>query len=91
MRMKVYQSKPRITLSPAIRDGQKYVEVDLGIVRSLVEENGGRIAITRREDLSGRGLRVTLCFDLDAEGLKAQSAPETDPADKSAAQGSPNV
>lgn len=58
----------------------------LGIVRSLVEENGGRIAITRREDLSGRGLRVTLCFDLDAEGLKAQSAPETDPADKSAAQ-----
>lgn len=63
----------------------------LGIVRSLVEENGGRIAITRREDLSGRGLRVTLCFDLDAEGLKAQSAPETDPADKSAAQGSPNV
>lgn len=63
----------------------------LGIVRSLVEENGGRIAITRREDLSGRGLRVTLCFDLDAEGLKAQSAPHTDPADKSAAQGSPNV
>ena len=60
----------------------------LGIVRSLVEENGGRIAITRREDLSGRGLRVTLCFDLDAEGLKAQSAPETEPADKSAAQGS---
>lgn len=58
----------------------------LGIVRSLVEENGGRIAITRREDLSGRGLRVTLCFDLDAEGLKAQSAPHTDPADKSAAQ-----
>lgn len=63
----------------------------LGIVRSLVEENGGRIAITRREDLSGRGLRVTLCFDLDAEGLKAQSAPHNDPADKSAAQGSPNV
>ena len=61
----------------------------LGIVRSLVEENGGRIAITRREDLSGRGLRVTLCFDLDAEGLKAQSAPHTDPADYSAAQGSP--
>ena len=28
MRMKVYQSKPRITLSPAIRDGQKYVEVE---------------------------------------------------------------
>ena len=26
--MKVYQSKPRIKLSPAIRDGQKYVEVE---------------------------------------------------------------
>ena len=63
----------------------------LGIVRSLVEENGGRIAITRREDLSGRGLRVTLCFDLDAEGLKAQSVPYTDPADYSAAQAFPKV
>ena len=77
-----FESRTRV--SQSVKD--EGLGLGLGIVRSLVEENGGRIAITRREDLSGRGLRVTLCFDLDAEGLKAQSAPHTDPADKSAAQ-----
>ena len=46
MRMKVYQSKPRITLSPAIRDGQKYVEVEFdeddAIRLSLSKEKGVR-------------------------------------------------
>lgn len=61
----------------------------LGIVRSLVEENGGRIAIARREDLGGRGLRVELRFDLergrtgggdeddDADGGTAEARTET--------------
>ena len=60
----------------------------LGIVRSLVEENGGRISIDRREDLGGRGLRVTLCFDLDqASNAPSAQTDEADDADEAAESG----
>ena len=66
MRMKVYQSKPRITLSPAIRDGQKYVEGRLMkkndwqlkdgeyhlTVLGVIERPDGKFLITQRSRLT---------------------------------------
>lgn len=103
----VAQLKPDLVISPAadfLRIVDSIGAHPIGTRKTKYAKHpsksagGAVIALASRTDiqkltdhLSGRGLRVTLCFDLDAEGLKAQSAPETDPADKSAAQGSPNV
>lgn len=66
MRMKVYQSKPRIKLSPAIRDGQKYVEVEFdeddAIRLSLSKEKGVRFEGDRAY-LPGEGFDLSGFFD----------------------------
>ncbi len=53
MRMKVYQSKPRIKLSPAIRDGQKYVEVEFD------EDDAIRLSLSKRRACGSRGTEPT--------------------------------
>lgn len=50
MRMKVYQSKPRIKLSPAIRDGQKYVEVEFD------EDDAIRLSLSKEKGVRFEGL-----------------------------------
>ena len=64
--MKVYQSKPRIKLSPAIRDGQKYVEVEFdeddAIRLSLSKEKGVRFEEDRAY-LPGEGFDLSGFFD----------------------------
>ena len=54
MRMKVYQSKPRITLSPAIRDGQKYVEVEFD------EDDAIRLSLSKEKGVRFEGDRAYL-------------------------------
>lgn len=70
MRMKVYQSKPRIKLSPAIRDGQKYVEVEFdeddAIRLSLSKEKGVRFEGDRAY-LPGEGFDLSGFFDRHVE------------------------
>ena len=70
MRMKVYQSKPRITLSPAIRDGQKYVEVEFdeddAIRLSLSKEKGVRFE-GERAYLPEEGFDLSGFFDRHVE------------------------
>lgn len=70
MRMKVYQSKPRITLSPAIRDGQKYVEVEFddddAIRLSLSKEKGVRFEGDRAY-LPEEGFDLSGFFDRHVE------------------------
>ena len=78
--MKVYQSKPRIKLSPAIRDGQKYVEVEFdeddAIRLSLSKEKGVRFEGDRaylpeeRFDLSGFFDRHVETAFIDYSALK---------------------
>ena len=52
--MKVYQSKPRITLSPAIRDGQKYVEVEFD------EDDAIRLSLSKEKGVRFEGDRAYL-------------------------------
>mgnify|MGYP000231899300 CR=1 FL=1 len=52
--MKVYQSKPRITLSPAIRDGQKYVEVEFD------EDDAIRLSLSKEKGVWFEGDRAYL-------------------------------
>ncbi|KAB4308423.1 tyrosine-type recombinase/integrase, partial [Bacteroides thetaiotaomicron] len=70
MRMKVYQSKPRIKLSPAIRDGQKYVEVEFdeddAIRLSLSKEKGVRFEEDRAY-LPEEGFDLSGFFDRHVE------------------------
>lgn len=83
MRMKVYQSKPRIKLSPAIRDGQKYVEVEFdeddAIRLSLSKEKGVRFEGDRAYlpeegfDLSGFFDRHVETAFIDYSALKTPS------------------
>lgn len=54
MRMKVYQSKPRIKLSPAIRDGQKYVEVEFD------EDDAIRLSLSKEKGVRFEGDRAYL-------------------------------
>lgn len=94
--MKVYQSKPRIKLSPAIRDGQKYVEVEFdeddAIRLSLSKEKGVRF---EGDDLpAGEGFDLSGFFDrhvgtafIDYSALKnnpAQQERENQPATRPA-------
>ena len=70
MRMKVYQSKPRIKLSPAIRDGQKYVEVefdedDMDFFVFFTGKGGDKPANrTTSADSPPRTCRFPVCFPL---------------------------
>lgn len=68
--MKVYQSKPRIKLSPAIRDGQKYVEVEFdeddAIRLSLSKEKGVRFEGDRAY-VPGEGFDLSGFFDRHVE------------------------
>ena len=68
--MKVYQSKPRIKLSPAIRDGQKYVEVEFdeddAIRLSLSKEKGVRFEEDRAY-LPEEGFDLSGFFDRHVE------------------------
>lgn len=50
----VYQSKPRITLSPAIRDGQKYVEVEFD------EDDAIRLSLSKEKGVRFEGDRAYL-------------------------------
>ena len=85
--MKVYQSKPRITLSPAIRDGQKYVEVEFdeddAIRLSLSKEKGVRFEGDRAYlpeegfDLSGFFDRHVETAYIDYSALKTPSPRKT--------------
>ena len=52
--MKVYQSKPRIKLSPAIRDGQKYVEVEFD------EDDAIRLSLSKEKGVRFEGDRAYL-------------------------------
>ena len=54
MRMKVYQSKPRIKLSPAVRDGLKYVEVEFD------EDDAIRLSLSKEKDVRFAGDRAYL-------------------------------
>lgn len=82
--MKVYQSKPRIKLSPAIRDGQKYVEVEFdeddAIRLSLSKEKGVRFEGDRAYlpeegfDLSGFFDRYVKMAFIDYSAIK-ETAP----------------
>ena len=69
MRMKVYQSKPRITLSPAIRDGQKYVEVEFD------EDDAIRLSLSKEKGVRFEGDRAYLPEEgFDLSGFFARPA-----------------
>lgn len=90
MRMKIYQSKPRITLSPVLRNGHEYVEVVFG------NNDAVRLSLSKERDVQFTGEKVYLPkkdFDLsdffdryvemafiDYSALKETSSPKSEQA-----------